>query len=183
MFPVAASQSLRVLSSLPDSTRAPSGENATEVTRWACPSKVRSSHPVAASQSLRVLSSLPDSTRAPSGEKATEVTRLECGIRGTISVLYLPSAGEPTVAAVFIATSGVENGSRSGCAVGGCTGDAAPSCPGRAAGFFRPHRRLVPRSALSAVIDVSGGPSAPRPLFPQGSAMVASDLARAPRRR
>ena len=40
---MAASHSFTVLSPLPDSTRAPSGENATEVTAPECPSKVRSS--------------------------------------------------------------------------------------------------------------------------------------------
>ena len=39
--PVAASQSLRVLSSLPESKRVPSGENATEVTLLECPSVPR----------------------------------------------------------------------------------------------------------------------------------------------
>ena len=51
-----ASHSLSVLSQLPESTRVPSGENATEVTDPEWPSKVRISWPVAASHSLSVLS-------------------------------------------------------------------------------------------------------------------------------
>ena len=76
--PVAASHSFSVLSTLPDSTRAPSGENATEATQSECPSKVRMSSPVAASQSFNVLSPLPESTCFPSGENATEHTASEC---------------------------------------------------------------------------------------------------------
>ena len=75
---MAASHSFSVLSSLPDSTRVPSGENATEVTQSECPSKVRTRAPVAASHSFSVLSELPDSTRVPSGENATEMTASEC---------------------------------------------------------------------------------------------------------
>ena len=69
-LPVAASHSLRVWSSLPESTRAPLGEKATEWTPPACPVKVRMSWPPAASHSLRLRSSLPESTRVPSGENA-----------------------------------------------------------------------------------------------------------------
>ncbi len=54
--PVAASHSFSVLSQLPDSTRVPSGENATELTASECPSKVRIRAPVAASHSFSVLS-------------------------------------------------------------------------------------------------------------------------------
>ena len=75
---MAASHSFSVLSQLPDSTRAPSAENATEVTTSECPSKVRMRAPVAASHSFSVLSELPDSTRAPSAENATELTPPEC---------------------------------------------------------------------------------------------------------
>ena len=68
------------MSPLPESTRVPSGENTTDVTRSECPSNVRSSAPAAVSHSLSVLSRLPDSTLSPSGENATEETVPECGI-------------------------------------------------------------------------------------------------------
>ena len=84
--PLAASQSLIVLSPLPDAMRAPSGENATDITASEWPSKVRSRRPLAASQSLIVLSSLPDAMRAPSGENATEFTS---------SLMPLESAQQP----------------------------------------------------------------------------------------
>src|SRR5215475_6541291 len=74
-----------VLSQLPDSTRVPSTENATEKTRSECPSKLRISAPVAASHSLMVLSQLPDSARAPSAENAADMTTLGPSL-GTISI-------------------------------------------------------------------------------------------------
>ena len=67
-----AFHSLRVLSSLPESTRAPSGENMTELIPIECPSNERKKRPVAASHSL-ILSARPESTLAPSGENATEM--------------------------------------------------------------------------------------------------------------
>src|SRR5215470_6846322 len=70
-WPDAVLQILAVLSLLPDSTRVPSGENATELTQAECPSKVRINCPLAASQSLSVLSQLPERRRAPSVEKVT----------------------------------------------------------------------------------------------------------------
>ena len=60
--PLAVSQSLTVLSQLPDAMWAPSGENATDSTSSECPSKVRSNRPLATSQSLMVLSQLPDAS-------------------------------------------------------------------------------------------------------------------------
>ena len=79
-FPRSAvtSQSLIVLSQLPEANVLPSGLNATEVTRIECPASVNMHLPVAASQSLTVLSSLPEARCFPSGLNATEVTRSEC---------------------------------------------------------------------------------------------------------
>ena len=57
---------------LPESARAPSGDNATEEMEY--PSKLRISALVAASHSLSIASAPPESTRASSGEKATEMT-------------------------------------------------------------------------------------------------------------
>jgi hypothetical protein len=68
--PVAASQSLRVLSKLPETMVSPSGEKAASQTLSPCPVRVLISRPVAASQSLRVLSQLPETMVLPSGEKA-----------------------------------------------------------------------------------------------------------------
>src|SRR5579862_4896719 len=68
--PVAASQSLTVLSLEPDATSLPSGEKATESTKleWPSSGSPRGA-PVAASQSLTVQSPEPDATSLPSGEK------------------------------------------------------------------------------------------------------------------
>src|ERR1700758_1594071 len=79
------SHSRAVLSSDPDSTRAPSGLKATEVTEPSCPLKARISFPVAASHRRAVLSPDPVSTRAPSGLKATEVTNCSCPLKARIS--------------------------------------------------------------------------------------------------
>jgi hypothetical protein len=83
--PLATSHSLSVLSSLAESRRVPSGENATERTPTVCPSKLRISWPLAVSQSL-ILSlvssnmtfALPETRHVPSGEKATDSTPSEC---------------------------------------------------------------------------------------------------------
>src|SRR5579859_1140742 len=72
-LPLVASHNFIVLSPLPDSTRPPSGENATERIVSECPSKVRTSCPVATSHSVIVLL-LVVITRAPSGESATSAT-------------------------------------------------------------------------------------------------------------
>ncbi len=58
----------------PVRTSAPSGEKATALTSFACPSKRRAAFPVAPSQRCAVPSSDPARTFVPSGEKATEVT-------------------------------------------------------------------------------------------------------------
>ena len=58
-LPVLASQIFRVLSSLPDTIRRPSGEYAQVVTSSLFPVRVESSFPVLASQILRVLSLTP----------------------------------------------------------------------------------------------------------------------------
>src|SRR6476659_2211765 len=80
--PLAASHSFSVLSTLPDSTCCPSGENAPDRTKLECPWKVCSRAPLAASHSLSVLSVLPDSTCRPSGENATEETARESPRKG-----------------------------------------------------------------------------------------------------
>ena len=69
--PVFASHSLSVLSALPDRIRAPSGENATELTHE-CASKVRSSCPVCGTPQLERLVEAARQTRPPSRENATE---------------------------------------------------------------------------------------------------------------
>src|SRR5213075_3020394 len=73
--PVSASQNLIVLSSEPETTCFPSGENATDVTLSVC--LWRGSEiavPVSASQNLIVLSQEPETTCFPSGENATHET-------------------------------------------------------------------------------------------------------------
>src|SRR5437870_4704567 len=97
-FPVAASHSFSVSSKLPDSTRAPSGEKAAELTVLEWPSKVRRTFPVAGSHNSSDLSPPADSTRAPSGEKAAEVTRLDslkerrtCPVAASDSAVASPS--------------------------------------------------------------------------------------------
>src|SRR5262249_15920570 len=62
-----ASHTLAVPSKLPVASRAPSGDQATDVTWPVCPLRVRSSRPLAASHTLAVPSQLPVATRAPSG--------------------------------------------------------------------------------------------------------------------
>src|SRR5271156_3183456 len=54
------SQSLIVLSLLPEAIVRPSGEKTTDFTQSVCPSSFRSSRPLAASQSSIVLSLLPE---------------------------------------------------------------------------------------------------------------------------
>ena len=71
-LPVAASQSLTVLSSDADASVFESGENATELTLSLCPLSVAVQLPVAASQSLTVLSPDADASVFESGENATE---------------------------------------------------------------------------------------------------------------
>ena len=83
--------------------RAPSGENATEVTGPACPSKVRSRLPLAASQSLTVWSSLPETMRTPSGENATDLTWSECPLKVRSS---LPLAASQSLIGVVLARRG-----------------------------------------------------------------------------
>lgn len=70
---------MTVLSQLPDASRRPSGEKATELTQWLWPSSFWTccSRPCSSvSQTIAVLPSLPDASRRPSGEKATELTPL-----------------------------------------------------------------------------------------------------------
>lgn len=102
--PVAASQSFA--SPAPESTRAPSGENATEPMEFLSP-KVRSSAPVAASHSFMVPSSLPESTRVPSVERANDLIAPECGIWGTISIFGFTSVSDNSgVLGATVAASG-----------------------------------------------------------------------------
>ncbi len=88
--PRVKSQSLSVLSPLPESTVRPSGAMATLLTPPECPVKVRSSFPLARSQSFSVLSALPESAVRPSGAMATLVTLL--GVPGEGAQLF--SAGQ-----------------------------------------------------------------------------------------
>lgn len=74
LYPVAMSQSLSVLSLLPDSAARPSGENATDGMYSACPVKVGILFPAAMSQRATVLPKPLDSAIRPSGENATEVS-------------------------------------------------------------------------------------------------------------
>ena len=60
------------MSHKPDAS-SPSAENATEYTRLACPSSVRTHSPLAVSHSRTVLSHEPDAS-SPSAENATEYT-------------------------------------------------------------------------------------------------------------
>ena len=83
--PLATSQSLMVLSALPEASTVPSGEKVTELTKLVCPLRVRISRPLATSQSLMVLSELPEASTVPSGEKATEATSRECPSCGKIA--------------------------------------------------------------------------------------------------
>src|SRR5262249_23180507 len=59
-------------------SRAPSGLNATPVTKPACPRSSRSSVPVRTSHTFTVRSPLPETTRVPSGLNATLFTRPAC---------------------------------------------------------------------------------------------------------
>lgn len=69
------SQSLRVLSKLPERANLPSGEKQTEYTEPARMSfKLPQLFAVSTSQSLRVSSPLPERAYRPSGEKQTEFT-------------------------------------------------------------------------------------------------------------
>ena len=72
--PVAASQSLTVLSFDADASVFESWENATDMTKLVWPLSVAVQSPVAASQSLMVLSCDADATVFESWENATELT-------------------------------------------------------------------------------------------------------------
>src|SRR4051812_16410884 len=75
-----------ILSQLPETMRLPSGLNATLVTLFVCPLRVRTSFPVCASHTLAVLSELPERMRLPSGLHATLVTSLVWPLRERTSV-------------------------------------------------------------------------------------------------
>ena len=83
--PFARSQSLTVLSSLPEASMSPFGENETDVTEFECPMRVRSSCPLATSQSLTVRSLLAEAKMSPFGEKEIAVTRSVCPLSVRIS--------------------------------------------------------------------------------------------------
>jgi len=76
LYPVAMSQSLSVLSLLPDSAARPSGENATDGMYSACPVKVGILFPAAMSQRATVLPKPLDSAIRPSGR--TQLKFREC---------------------------------------------------------------------------------------------------------
>ena len=60
-----------------DTIRVPSGENATVVTSWECPSRMAMDWPDATSQMRTVLSLDADPIRVPLGEKVTPVSCAE----------------------------------------------------------------------------------------------------------
>src|SRR5262249_33828305 len=105
--PVPTSHRLRALSPL-ETMRAPSGENATAPTHFACCSKVRSSRPFAVSHRSALPSMLADRARDPSGEKATEWTHREpakvCSSRPVVASqsLTVPSLLPASTRAPFI---------------------------------------------------------------------------------
>ena len=86
-----ASQTITVLSRLPETIRLPSGLNATLVTALVCPRRVIASCPVLGSQIFIVLSELPETIRLPSGLKAPLLTRLLCPLSVRISVPFSAS--------------------------------------------------------------------------------------------
>jgi hypothetical protein len=63
-----------VLSSDPDASRCPVGENATDLTAPVCSVRVPTHCPLSGFQSMTVLSHDPDASRCPNGENATEYT-------------------------------------------------------------------------------------------------------------
>ena len=73
-MPVLASQTRAVLSSDPEMTFDPSGENATDVTISSCRKGGSILAPVLAPQTRMVLSYNPETILDPSGENAMEVT-------------------------------------------------------------------------------------------------------------
>src|SRR5207248_1142912 len=72
----AASQTSAVVSSLPDTSRRPSGENATEVTRPRWHLRSASLAPVTVSQMYRSPQYVPSARRRASGEKTSLVAKL-----------------------------------------------------------------------------------------------------------
>src|ERR1700683_572788 len=64
-----------------ETTRVPSGENATDLTQPSCPSSLKISAPVAVSQIRTLLSSEPEAIRLPSEEIATDSTPSMCPAR------------------------------------------------------------------------------------------------------
>src|ERR1700675_163123 len=80
--PVSTSQMQIVMSYEPETTRLPSGENATDVTSAVCPSNgPEMISPVSTSQMQIVMSSEPETTCLPSGENATDVTHSVCSTK------------------------------------------------------------------------------------------------------
>ena len=73
-FTFDTSQSLMVLSVLPEASVCPSGENATDLMRLRSLASVRSGWPLETSQSLMVSSQLPENSIRPSGENARDET-------------------------------------------------------------------------------------------------------------
>jgi hypothetical protein len=69
LYPVAMSQSLSVLSLLPDSAARPSGENATDGMYSACPVKVGILFPAAMSKSNRLTKAARQCDSALGGER------------------------------------------------------------------------------------------------------------------
>src|SRR5262249_8627529 len=85
-FAFATSQSLMVLSPLPEANIVPSALNATHRPSPVCPLRVASSLPPATSQSLIVPSSHPEASVLPSGLKARAETWSACPLRVACSL-------------------------------------------------------------------------------------------------
>jgi len=81
-----------VLSSLPDASKRPSGENDTLSTQFVCPVRVRTNEPSDTRHNLMVLSTLPDASKLPSGENDTLKTVPVCPVSVRTSK---PSATRP----------------------------------------------------------------------------------------
>ena len=75
----------------PETTRLPSGENATDVTQSVCPSNgPLTTSCICVSRILTVLSHDPETMRLPSGENATDVTQSSCPSNGPLLYLLSP---------------------------------------------------------------------------------------------
>ena len=105
---------------IPRARESPFGDQATELTRPACPLIVSSSRPPAASQTLTVPSQLPVASRLPSGDQDTELTQPGWPLRQCRS---RPSAAPtPAVPSVLPVASDLPSGDQA-------TQTTWPACP------------------------------------------------------